>query len=82
MAWNLGLGKPLVMLKFTEDFIERPNWRAIEMGGTCTGEHGVGQGKMKYLAREHGAGLGVMRAIKMALDPDNILNPGKIVPAA
>jgi D-lactate dehydrogenase (cytochrome) len=69
-------------IETTEDFIERLNWRAIEMGGTCTGEHGVGQGKMKYLAREHGAGLGVMRAIKTALDPDNILNPGKIVPAA
>jgi D-lactate dehydrogenase (cytochrome) len=69
-------------IETTEDFIERLNWRAIEMGGTCTGEHGVGQGKMKYLEREHGAGLGVMRAIKTALDPDNILNPGKIVPAA
>jgi D-lactate dehydrogenase (cytochrome) len=69
-------------IETTEDFIERLNWRAIEMGGTCTGEHGVGQGKMKYLAREHGAGLDVMRAIKTALDPDNILNPGKIVPAA
>lgn len=63
----------------TEAFIERLNWRAIEMGGTCTGEHGVGQGKMKYLAREHGAGLDVMAAIKTALDPENILNPGKIV---
>ncbi len=63
----------------TEGFIERLNWRAIELGGTCTGEHGVGQGKMKYLAREHGAGLDVMSAIKKALDPDNILNPGKIV---
>jgi len=62
-----------------EDFIERLNWRAIDMGGTCTGEHGVGQGKMKYLAREHGAGLDVMRAVKTALDPLNILNPGKIV---
>ncbi len=64
-----------------EAFIERLNWRAIEMEGTCTGEHGVGQGKMKYLKREHGAGLGVMRALKQALDPHGILNPGKIVPA-
>lgn len=63
-----------------EGFIERLNWRAIEMGGTCTGEHGVGQGKMKYLSREHGAGLDVMRAVKAALDPDGILNPGKVVP--
>lgn len=63
-----------------EGFIERLNWRAIEMGGTCTGEHGVGQGKMKYLTREHGTGLDVMRAVKAALDPAGILNPGKVVP--
>ena len=62
-----------------EAFVSRLNIRAIEMGGTCTGEHGVGQGKMKYLAKEHGAGVDVMRAIKRAIDPDNIMNPGKIL---
>ena len=51
---------------------------AIEMGGTCTGEHGVGLGKKSYLPIEHGPALGVMRCIKRALDPYNIMNPGKI----
>jgi D-lactate dehydrogenase (cytochrome) len=62
-----------------EAFVGRLNLRAIAMDGTCTGEHGVGQGKMKYLAAEHGKGLDVMRTIKRAIDPGNIMNPGKIV---
>ena len=62
-----------------EAFTSRLNRRAIEMEGTCTGEHGVGQGKMKYLEEELGVGLEVMRTIKRAIDPDGIMNPGKIV---
>jgi D-lactate dehydrogenase (cytochrome) len=53
--------------------------RAIEMGGTSTGEHGIGFGRKKYLPVEHGAALDAMRAIKQALDPDNRMNPGKMV---
>jgi D-lactate dehydrogenase (cytochrome) len=60
-------------------FLERLAARAIAMEGTCTGEHGIGQGKVKYLAAELGHGLAVMRAIKAALDPFDIFNPGKIL---
>ncbi len=64
-----------------QKFLSRLTERALAMGGTCTGEHGVGQGKMKYLLAEHGApALAAMRAVKQALDPDNIMNPGKMLP--
>ena len=54
--------------------------RALALGGTCTGEHGVGFGKIKYMKAEHGDAVGVMEAIKRALDPDNRMNPGKVLP--
>ena len=65
-----------------EDFMHRLVERAQAMGGTCTGEHGIGQGKQKYLKAELGVeAIEAMRALKSALDPQNIFNPGKILPA-
>jgi D-lactate dehydrogenase (cytochrome) len=64
-------------------FHDRLVRRAIERDGTCTGEHGVGYGKAGYLEVEHGAaGVELMRAIKRALDPDDLFNPGKVTPPA
>ncbi len=62
-----------------EKFNERLVMRALAMDGTCTGEHGVGIGKMKFLQAEHGEALSVMRTLKIALDPENIMNPGKML---
>lgn len=62
-------------------FNDRLVERALRMGGTSTGEHGVGLGKMKFMRREHGHALDVMRSIKQALDPNNLMNPGKMLPA-
>lgn len=61
------------------DFNEKIVQHALACGGTCTGEHGVGVGKLKYQEREHGAAYQLMRTIKHALDPDNLFNPGKMV---
>ncbi len=61
-------------------FLDRLVLRALAMDGTCTGEHGVGSGKKKFMFAEHGAGVRIMRTIKSSLDPKNIMNPGKIFP--
>jgi len=66
-------------LDVAERLNERMVMRALAMGGTCSGEHGVGIGKKKYLHAEHGPALDIMRTIKRALDPDNRMNPGKMI---
>ncbi len=66
-------------MRASEELVARLAERAIAMDGTCTGEHGIGQGKMHFLEEEVGSALDVMRAIKKAIDPLGIMNPGKIV---
>ena len=70
-------------LKRAEGYLHRLVKRAQAMDGTCTGEHGIGQGKQEYLAGEIGTeAIETMRLLKRALDPDNIFNPGKILKSA
>jgi D-lactate dehydrogenase (cytochrome) len=66
-------------MRRANEFNERLVMRALAMDGTCTGEHGIGMGKMDFLIAEHGDAVAVMRTIKKALDPDNIMNPGKVL---
>ena len=68
-------------LAIAEGYVDWLANLAISMDGTCTGEHGIGQGKRGFLAAEIGAALPYMSAIKRAIDPDNIMNPGKILPS-
>ena len=66
-------------VELAKELAHRMNQRALRLGGTITGEHGVGVGKKHYMAEEHGDAWGVMADIKRTLDPKNILNPGKTV---
>jgi D-lactate dehydrogenase (cytochrome) len=66
-------------LKVIDAFHDRLIRRALSVGGTCTGEHGIGQGKKSYLQEELPAGVDVMKIIKRSLDPDNLMNPGKVI---
>ncbi len=80
LAFVLDRDDPKEMAE-AERINDRLIMRALAMGGTSTGEHGVGIGKMKYLQAEHGEAVAVMRQLKQALDPQDIMNPGKIIPA-
>jgi len=78
LVYLIDLNKPEEIAK-AERLNERMVNRAIAMGGTCTGEHGIGYGKIAFLQAEQGEAVTVMRQIKRALDPDNIMNPGKVL---
>ncbi|OMH39044.1 FAD-binding oxidoreductase [Motiliproteus sp. MSK22-1] len=85
---HVGDGNYHILIIFDENNSEQKNnakrlsnyvvEQALAMGGTCTGEHGIGSGKKEYLLKEHGEGVELMRTIKLALDPNRILNPGKV----
>jgi len=64
-----------------DKFCHELNELALELDGTVSGEHGIGRGKMKYMASEHGDALSLMSDIKRSFDPQNIMNPGKMIPA-
>ena len=75
-SWSPGQrGRPRRSARFNERLVKR----ALAMEGTCTGEHGIGLGKMKWLPKELGEAVDLMRDIKRTFDPDNLMNPGKVV---
>jgi D-lactate dehydrogenase (cytochrome) len=88
MLGHAGDGNMHVLLPYADTstferasaFNEALVMRALELGGTTTGEHGVGLGKRRYMLQEHSQALDVMRSLKQTLDPNDILNPGKIFP--
>ena len=78
LAFIIDPDDPVEMAK-ARQVNDRMVMRALALGGTCTGEHGIGYGKLDFLTAEHGDAVAVMRQLKLALDPDNIMNPGKVV---
>jgi D-lactate dehydrogenase (cytochrome) len=78
LVYVIDPGKP-EELEQAKALNDRMVMRALAMEGTCTGEHGIGYGKMDFLVAEAGEAVSVMRQIKLALDPDNLMNPGKII---
>ena len=68
-------------MKRAQEVNDRMVMRTLALGGTCTGEHGIGYGKVGFMQAEHGDAVSVMRAVKQAMDPDNLMNPGKIFSA-
>ena len=78
VGFTLNPNEPKEMAE-AERLNQRLVYRALSLDGTCTGEHGIGYRKIDFLIAEHGEAVSVMRAIKTAIDPDNIMNPGKIL---
>ena len=66
-------------LKAAQTLAEAINMLSLDLGGTVTGEHGVGIGKKKFMTAEHGGAYALMGTLKRAIDPDNLMNPGKLV---
>jgi len=68
-------------LRASDELVEALVTDALARGGTCTGEHGIGVGKIHALEREHGDLVPLMQGVKQVFDPNGIMNPGKVLPA-